>query len=82
MLSGHEHSYERLTVDGVPYVVNGSGGRELRPEMSQEHEDSVVFYGEDYGALFVKGCASHLSFQFQSVSEGTVDQFTLGRDTC
>ncbi len=30
VLSGHEHSYERLDVDGIPYVVNGSGGAALR----------------------------------------------------
>ena len=29
VLAGHDHSYERLAVDGLPYVVNGSGGRPL-----------------------------------------------------
>lgn len=30
VFAGHEHSYERLHVDGIPYFVNGSGGADLR----------------------------------------------------
>jgi tartrate-resistant acid phosphatase type 5 len=26
VLAGHDHDYERLTVGGLPYFVNGLGG--------------------------------------------------------
>jgi len=82
VISGHEHSYERLMVGDVPLIVNGSGGQKLRPKGTQEHEESQIFYGEDYGALFVEGCAGQLTFEFDSVSDGTVDQFTVGDGVC
>jgi len=31
VVSGHDHDYERLEVNGFPYFVNGTGGRNLRP---------------------------------------------------
>jgi len=30
ILSGHDHDYERLEVDGLVYFVNGVGGRSIR----------------------------------------------------
>lgn len=30
VFSGHEHNYERFTVDSIPYIVTGNGGAELR----------------------------------------------------
>ena len=29
VLSGHDHTYERLSVDGLPYIVNGIGGKSI-----------------------------------------------------
>ena len=26
VLAGHDHDYERLIIDGLPYFVNGLGG--------------------------------------------------------
>jgi predicted phosphodiesterase len=33
VLSGHSHNYERLTVDGVTYVVTGGGSSQLYPAL-------------------------------------------------
>lgn len=33
VLSGHNHTYERFTVDGVPYVTTGGGGASLYPSL-------------------------------------------------
>ena len=33
VLSGHDHLYERLEVDGIPYVINGLGGGPIYPFM-------------------------------------------------
>lgn len=30
VISGHDHDYERLSVGGIPYFVNGVGGRSIR----------------------------------------------------
>lgn len=34
VLSGHEHNYERFTVDSIPYIVTGNGGAPLRSFIS------------------------------------------------
>ncbi|MBK7191547.1 MAG: metallophosphoesterase [Myxococcales bacterium] len=31
VLAGHDHHYERFSIDGIPYFVNGLGGRSLTP---------------------------------------------------
>lgn len=33
VLSGHSHNYERLTVDGVTYVITGGGSSQLYPAL-------------------------------------------------
>jgi tartrate-resistant acid phosphatase type 5 len=82
VISGHDHSYERLTKGDLTYIVDGSGGRTLRGVGDDPDPDSEIFYADDYGALFVKGCAARLDFEFRSASEGSIDQFSLGDATC
>jgi 3',5'-cyclic AMP phosphodiesterase CpdA len=42
VLSGHDHNYERLLVNGITYVVSGGGSSVLYP-ISEKHPDSLVF---------------------------------------
>jgi tartrate-resistant acid phosphatase type 5 len=78
VLSAHDHTYERLEIDGIPYVINGLGGgpiyafEEILPE-------SRMRYNASHGALL--GIASEQSMVFQFIADTgeVVDAFELQR---
>ena len=74
VLSGHEHNYERLEVDGLLYVVNGAGGSSLYP-FGPPLAGSQVRYNADYGALSVEASPSRLTFQFVTQTGQVVDAY-------
>jgi tartrate-resistant acid phosphatase type 5 len=50
ILSGHEHNYERLNVDGMDFIVSGGGSRHLYP-LEVPFEGSRVFSSESHFVL-------------------------------
>lgn len=75
VLSGHDHLYERFEADGIPYFVNGAGGKDLyvfgRPEL-----ESVVRYNQDYGAMLVQASDSCINFTFYNRNGDMIDSVT------
>ena len=49
VLAGHDHTYERLDVNGLTYIVNGLGGMG-RYDFVDILDGSLVRYNADYGA--------------------------------
>jgi tartrate-resistant acid phosphatase type 5 len=76
VLSGHEHVYERLEVDGFPYIVNGLGGRSLY-SFRTPVDGSKIRYSADYGGLRIDGTTDLLRFQFVARTGEVVDDFNL-----
>jgi len=78
VLSAHDHVYERLLIDGLPYFVNGVGGRGLKGFLSPV-PGSVVRYNDDFGAMLLTLENGNLTFQFFSIAptNSLVDSFTL-----
>ncbi len=77
VLTGHSHQYERLQVNGLPYVVNGAGGAALYPFLPTPAAGSVVRYADDFGAMLFDATDTTLAFRFQTVGGQLIDQFTL-----
>lgn len=50
--SGHDHTYERFDVQGMPYVVNGVGGNELYT-LGEPAPGSVVRHADVHGLVLV-----------------------------
>lgn len=50
ILSGHEHNYERLIVDGMDFIISGGGSRHLYP-LEVPLEGSRVFASESHFVL-------------------------------
>jgi tartrate-resistant acid phosphatase type 5 len=69
VLSGHEHSYERLAVESIPYIVNGSGGAALRG-FGQPLTESRVRDDAHHGALRVLVGDEGTVIEFWSVGGG------------
>lgn len=65
LLAGHDHLYERLVVDGIPYFTNGSGGGGLY-NFGSPLPESKFRYNANYGAMLVTASESELLFEFYS----------------
>jgi hypothetical protein len=74
VLAGHEHSYERLQVAGIPYFVNGLGGaqwygfRDLMPE-SRARVTGV------HGAMLVEASDYVITYRFYTTDGVQMDTF-------
>jgi len=76
VLSGHEHVYERLYVDGLSYFVNGLGGESIHSF------DSTIFgsqlrYNGNYGAMIILAYDDSLSMRFYNVTGNKIDQYKI-----
>ena len=78
VLSGHDHTYERIHRDGIVYIVNGLGGAP-RYDFRHQAEGSVVKYNAQHGALLVVATAADISGTFFTVDGVLVDRFTRAR---
>jgi len=64
VLSGHDHTYERLTVDGLPYFVNGLGGASRYDFQDAALPETQFRYNGEYGAMLVLAAPSAITYQF------------------
>jgi hypothetical protein len=76
VLSGHDHYYERVEVDGIPYFVNGAGGRK-QYRFGSAGPESLVRYNVDYGAMQVQAAEDCLNFSFSNRENELIDSVTI-----
>jgi hypothetical protein len=76
VLTGHDHHYERLEVDGLLYFVNGLGGG-ARYAVEDAVPESQVRYRSKYGAMLVEATPSQMTFSFINVEGEVIDKYTL-----
>ena len=76
VLSGFYHVYERLLVDGLPYIVNGSGGLWVS-DFGEIDAHSQFRYREDFGALLVDATDTRITFRFVTRNGRIVDEYFL-----
>lgn len=75
-LSGHDHFYERLEVDGLPYFINGIGGGAIY-DIGSPASGSIVRFNDDYGAMLVEASEMAVKFQFVTRSGVLVDEYSI-----
>lgn len=76
VFSGHEHSYERLEADGIPYFVNGSGGARLRG-FRRPLPATRVRYAGAYGAQRIEIEGGRATIEFRDIHGRKVDALSL-----
>lgn len=76
VLSGHDHTYERIVRDGMTYFVNGLGGTGTY-EFQTPVRGSQVRYSDDFGAMLVQADDTHIVFHFISRSGAVIDTYSL-----
>lgn len=77
VLAGHDHHYERLLVGGLPYFVNGLGGRSVYSVRNQRLPESQVVFNGDYGAMLLNATPDSLSLQFFTRNRVLRDTYVL-----
>jgi tartrate-resistant acid phosphatase type 5 len=76
VLSGHAHTYERVSRRGIVYFVNGAGGAR-RYGFAAPVGGSRVRYNRDWGAQKVVVTDSEMIFEFRDVSGRVIDRYRL-----
>lgn len=76
VLAGHDHTYERFSIGGLPYVVTGLGGASIY-QFSTIAEGSLVRYNAGLGVLLLEAEPTRLVGRFITVGGETVDEFVL-----
>ncbi|HYQ02037.1 MAG TPA: metallophosphoesterase [Polyangiaceae bacterium] len=77
--AGHDHTYERLAVDGFPYVVNGVGGNALY-ELGEPLPESLVRHADVHGLVLVTATPSYFVSRFLDARGEELDVFSLHRE--
>jgi tartrate-resistant acid phosphatase type 5 len=80
VLAGHDHDYERLVADGLPYIVNGVGGRSLYKTAKTPVAESQYFFNADYGALLLDASPDSLIMRFYTRRQVLMDTYVLRRE--
>lgn len=76
VLAGHDHTYERLQIDGLLYFVNGLGGGP-RYYFVEILNNSQMRYSDDHGAMLVEATSTQISFQFWNRVGQLIDEYWL-----
>jgi tartrate-resistant acid phosphatase type 5 len=76
VLGGHDHTYERLVIDGLAYFVNGLGGGDIY-YFKTILEGSQKRYSNDYGAMRVTVDDRTITFEFITRNGVLVDTYTI-----
>jgi hypothetical protein len=76
VITGHEHNYERLMEGGLPYFVNGAGGKNRYPLVTSI-SGSQVMYSSSYGAMLVEADANSIKFSFYTREGNLVDEYEI-----
>jgi hypothetical protein len=76
VFSGHDHDYERLLIDGIPYFVNGLGGGVIYP-FGITLDASQVRYNDDHGAMLVVADQRQITIQFYTRQGILIDSYQI-----
>jgi tartrate-resistant acid phosphatase type 5 len=79
VLSGHGHNYERLLVNGFPYLVAGTGGNSLRGFTPVPTTGSQFRYNTFFGCLYVTARPHQLQLTFYDTKGDVIDSLALQR---
>jgi tartrate-resistant acid phosphatase type 5 len=76
VLAGHDHTYERFEVDGIPYFVNGLGGASRYEFPTAPIPETRFRYNEEFGAMRVTATRTQITYEFFTIDRKKRDAFT------
>jgi len=81
VLSGHDHSYERFQVGGIPYFVNGLGAAGIYKFAKSPLPETKLRYDAKHGAMLITATTTGITFEFWTYDGQKVDTLTVPK-TC
>ncbi len=78
LLAGHDHLYERLLADGIPYFTNGSGGGGLY-DFDAPLPETRFRYNANFGAMLVTASEREMLFEFYSREGNLKDSYRVSK---
>lgn len=76
VLAGHDHGYERLEIDGIPYIVSGLGGASIY-SYGEPVPGSLVHYNTQYGVALIEADSRELKISFFNVDGRLIDSTVI-----
>lgn len=78
VLAGHEHNYERLERNGIPFIVNGIGGPpSLRSISSNKDKHSKIFYSKRHGFMLIDADDKQMKLRLVNDKGEQIDSITI-----
>jgi hypothetical protein len=77
VLAGHDHTYERFAVGGIPYFVVGVSGASLYGFPSPALPETQFRYNDTYGAMLVDAATDGVTYQFYTADGAKRDALTV-----
>jgi hypothetical protein len=77
VFAGHDHTYERFVVDGIPYFVNGLGGESTYEFAGDPLPETRYRYNEQHGAMRVTATSSDVTYEFLTIDGQRHDVYTV-----
>jgi hypothetical protein len=78
VLAGHDHVYERVSIAGLPYIVNGLGGRDTYT-FDDALGGSELRFNDAHGALLIEADREFAHLRFMTSDGSVQDDFVLPR---
>lgn len=79
VVAGHDHIYERIEHDGIPYFVNGLGGS-LKYTVGDVVEGSEARYADHFGAQLATVTDESMLLEFYNVDGELIDSRTIAKE--
>ncbi|MEY4451198.1 MAG: hypothetical protein RLZZ380_319 [Actinomycetota bacterium] len=79
IISGHDHTYERMVRHSATYIVDGTGGAKLYKCKNPPVYGSKICLDKYFGALFLYVNNSQLRGVFRTAAGVVLDSFTLSK---
>lgn len=76
VFSGHDHAYERLLIDSLPYFVDGTGGSSLYNTFNN-YPGTQKFYSDNYGAIIANTNYDSINFKFYNIKDSLIDSYSI-----
>lgn len=76
VLSGYFHVYERLSIDGIPYFINGAGGSTIS-EFGKTDPASKVRLQYELGAMLVTADPVTIRFEYYNIDGQILDRYSI-----
>ena len=77
VMAGHDHTYERFVIDGIPYFVNGLGGEATYEFAGDPLPETKFRYNEQHGAMRVTATRTDIQYEFFTIDGQKRDAFTF-----